>query len=484
MHNMSLRPGFLVLVLISAAAAYAQPGYKIDFRIKGLKDTTVLLAYYNGEQTYLKDTAKVDSHGNFSFDNTKPLQQGVFIIVLDKTQLFQMVIGTDQRFSMETDTSDYVGHMVVNGDEDNKLFFENATFLTKKFKEADPYLKVLRDSISKPDVKKQAREQFNKLSQDVTTYQTELIAKHPATMTARLLKTTREITVPDPPKRADGTIDSTWQFKYYREHYWDNFDLSDDALIRLPKPVYAEKVKDYFDRLFLQIPDTLTKEIVRIAAKIKKNPEAYKYFVYICLSHYQTHKIMGLDEVYVNLYDKFVATGEMDYWLDPKSKQNMKDYVDKLRVSLVGGNAANLIMQDKDLKPKSMYDIKNKYTILYIFNPDCGHCREEFPHLVEFYNKNRVKYDFEVYAVSIDTSMAKMRTFIKDFKVPFTTVNGPRTYVGHWSKFYYAETTPSMYVIDAKHKIIAKKLPVDQLDDFLTRYGMIQNKKPNGNKGT
>jgi hypothetical protein len=35
-----------------------------------------------------------------------------------------------------------------------------------------------------------------------------------------------------------------------------------------------------------------------------------------------------------------------------------------------------------------------------------------------------------------------------------------------------------------KHKIIAKKLPVEQLDDFLTRYGLIQNKKPNGNKGT
>ena len=481
---MSLRPGFLLLVLISAAA-YAQPGYKIDCKIKGLKDTTLLLAYYNGEQTYLKDTAKADSHGNFSFENTKPLQQGVFIVVLgDKVQLFQFVVGQDQRFSMETDTTDYVGHMVVNGDEDNKLFFENAQFITKKFKEADPYLKVLRDSTLKPDAKKQAREEFDKLSKEVTEYQTEVITKHPTTLTARLLKTTKEITVPDPPKRADGTIDSTWQFKYYREHYWDNFDLSDDALIRLDKPIYSKKVKDYLDRLFLQQSDTLSKEIVRLAAKVKKNQEAYKYFVWVCLNHYVSNPIMGLDQVYVNIYDRFIATGEMDFWLPKKNKQDIKDYVDKLRVSMVGGNAANLIMQDKDLKPKSMYDIKNKYTILYIFNPDCGHCREEFPKLVEFYNAKKTKYDFEVYAVSIDTSMAKMRTFIKDFKVPFTTVNGPRTYVGHWSKFYYAETTPSMYIIDAKHKIIAKKLPVEQLDDFLTRYGLIQNKKPNGNKGT
>jgi len=277
--------------------------------------------------------------------------------VLDKTPIFQFVIGLDQRFSMETDTEDYNRHMVVTGDEDNKLFFDNANYLAQKYKESEPIIKILRDSTLKEDAKKEAREQFKKATQDVMAYQSDLIAKHPTTFTARLLKTTREIEIPEPPKKADGTIDSTWQFRYYREHYWDNFDLADDAMLRVQKPMYQEKVKDYLDRLFLQQPDTLTKEVVRLAAKVKKNPEAYKYFVWTCLTHYQTHKIMGLDEVYVNIYDKFIANGEMDFWLDKKTKQNIKEYVDKIRVSLVNHNAGNLIMQDKDLKAKSMYEI-------------------------------------------------------------------------------------------------------------------------------
>ncbi len=37
---------------------------------------------------------------------------------------------------------------------------------------------------------------------------------------------------------------------------------------------------------------------------------------------------------------------------------------------------ANLIMQDAEFKPRSMYDIKNKYTVLFIFDPDCGHCKD------------------------------------------------------------------------------------------------------------
>ncbi|HZY80040.1 MAG TPA: redoxin domain-containing protein [Cyclobacteriaceae bacterium] len=489
---MSVRPGVLLLLLIAllSTASFAQSGYKLDFKVKGLKDTTVYLAYYLMDQTYLRDTAKVNSQGVFSFENTKPLAQGVFMVAANNTTLFQFLIGNNQRFSMETDVSDFTGKMVVTGDEDNKLFFENANFLAKKFKDADPYVKIIRDSTLKEDAKKEAREEFKKHSTEVIAYQDNLIAKHPTTLTARLIKTTREIEVPEAPKRADGTIDSTWQFKYYKAHYFDNFDISDDALLRIGKPMFKKKLTDYLDRLFLQQPDTLTKEIMRLATKVKKNQETYKYFMWTLMSHYQSHQIMGLDEVYVNLYDKFVATGEADYWLDPASKKGIKEYVEKIRVSLVGKNAGNLIMQDKDLKAKSMYDIKNKYTILFFFSPDCGHCKEETPKLVDFYNKNKAKFDIEVYAVSIDTSMLKMRNFIKDYKMPWITVNGPRTYVGHHSKMYYAETTPTMYVIDAKHKIIAKKLPIEQLPEFFQKYESLHPApkpnaaKPNGNKGT
>lgn len=480
---MLLRPGFILLVLLSASA-YAQTGSKLDFKIKGLKDTTVYLGYYSGDQTYIRDTARVSPQGAFTFEDPKTLVQGVYMVVLDRTPIMQFVLGFDQRFLIETDTEDYTAHVVVTGDEDNKLFFENANFLAAKYKEAEPYIKTIRDSTLKEDQKKNAREEFKKFGEQVNAYQNDLVTKHPTTFTARFLKTTKEIEVPAPPKRADGTIDSTWQFRYYREHYWDNFDLADDAMLHLPKPLYKEKVIDYLDRLFIQDPDTLTKEIVRLAAKVKKNPETYKVFVWTCVTHYQQHKIMGLDEVFVNLYDKFVAPGEMDYWLDKKAKQNYKEYVEKVRLSLVGNTAPNLIMQDKELKPRSMYDIKNKYTILFFFSPTCGHCKEETPKLVEFYNKNKTKFDLEVYAVSTDTSMALMRSFIKDLKMPWTTVNGPRTYVGHWSKLYYAETTPTIYVIDSKHKIIAKKLPIEQFDDFFTRYDQTHRPKPNGNKGT
>jgi peroxiredoxin len=466
----------LVVVLVSFSS-YAQTGYKLDFHVKGLKDTTIYLGSYYGEQTVLKDTARVNAQGSFTFEGTKNLAEGIYYLVLKNNKLpLDFVIGKDQQFSIETDTEDYTKHAKINGDEDNVLFQQNATFLADAFKEADPLVKILKDSTISEDGKKSTREAFQKISEKVLAYQKNLIDQNPTTMTARLLNATRDVIVPEAPRKDDGSVDSTWQFKYYRTHYFDNFDLADDAMLRLPKPMYAEKVKDYFDRLFVQQPDTILKEINRIAASVKKNKETYKYFIWTCVIHYQNHKGMGLDEVYVKLYDKYLATGEMDYWIDKKTKGSIKDYVDKIRISLVGMTAPNLIMQDQAFKAKSMYDIRKKYTILFIFDPDCGHCREETPRLVEFYNKNRDKFDFEVYAVSIDTSMKKMRDFIKEFKTDWITVNGPRTYVGHYTKHYYAEQTPSMYIIDEKRKIIAKKLPVDMLPEFFEKYTRLHQK--------
>ena len=143
-------------------------------------------------------------------------------------------------------------------------------------------------------------------------------------------------------------------------------------------------------------------------------------------------------------------------------------------------------MQDLNFQPKSMYDIKAKYTILFIFNPDCGHCREETPKLVDFYNKDKAKYDLEVFAISTDTSMKKMRDFVKEFKTPWITVDGPRSYVKeHFSKLYHSDTTPTIFILDDKKKIIAKKIGVGQLDSFLKKHEkFVQMKKEAGSSAS
>jgi len=476
---------FILFLVFISSQAFSQTGYKITFKIKDWKEQAAYLGQYYGESTHIKDTAQVNQAGEFTFDDKTALPQGVYILVLNKKKsflkIFDFVVGKDQFFTLETDTLDYVQHMKVTGDEDNKLFFENITFNIDRNKEADPLIKILKDSTLKEDQKKEARADFAKINDKVVGYQKDVIAKYPTTMTARMLNAARVVTIPDPPRKANGNIDSTFQLKYYRQHFFDYFDLSDDALIHLPRPVYQEKVKEYLEKLFIPQPDSVTKAIDGMVAKARKNQETYKYLVWNCVFMYQQPEIMGLDEVFVNLYDKYFATGEMDYWVNAKMKQTLKEHADKIRSCMIGRTGANLIMQDVNFQPKSMYDIRARYTILFIFNPDCGHCREETPKLVDFYNKEKAKFNLEVFAVSTDTSMKKLRDFIKEFKTSWITVDGPRSYLKeHFSKLYHSDTTPSIYILDEKKKIIAKKLPVKQLDDFLTKHEKFQQIKKAG----
>ena len=228
--------------LATARQTLAHPGAKGDASEHVWLE---LLQTYLPRRYHAETAHVVDSKGVFTFDGNKPLLQGVYFLVLAKNRIFDFVVGNDQYFSLETAADDYLKNMKVKGDEDNELFVENMNFNMERHKEAEPFIKIIQDSTLKEEQKKEAREAFGKVNVTVIAFQRKLIADHPTTLTARILKATQTIVVPDPPRKPNGSIDSSFQFHYYRDHFFDNFDLADDALIRLPKPFYQEKVKEW-----------------------------------------------------------------------------------------------------------------------------------------------------------------------------------------------------------------------------------------------
>ncbi|HEY0744034.1 MAG TPA: redoxin domain-containing protein [Chryseosolibacter sp.] len=466
-----IRPLALLSMMLISSLSYSQNTYKLDFTVKGIKPGPVYLGFYLQEKTFATDTTEANPSGIFSFTGTKKLAHGIYFLLQDGNLLFDFIIGNDQEFAIETSSEDYIKNMLVKGDDDNRLYLENRKLLMEAQKSIEPQIKILKDSTAAPEAKKEANKVYEETGKTVLAQQEKIIQSNPTSVTARLLKMHKPINVPEPPKKADGSIDSTFQLRYYKQHYFDNFGLGDEVTLRVPKVVYWEKVQNYLDKLFIQQPDTLVKELDKLIKLAKPNQDTYKYLVWNAIVYYQNHSIMGLDQVYVKLVDKYITSGEMDYWLDKKTVSNMKDYAGKLRRAPIGTKAPNLIMQDAQLQPKSMYDIKSKYTVLFFFKPSCGHCREETPKLVSLYNAKKKALNFDVFAVSTDTTMKEMKDFIRDFKTPWTTVNGPRSYIKeHFSKLYYAELTPTVYVLDQNKKIIARRIDVEQIDDFLENY--------------
>lgn len=461
-----MKPCLYFILFICALPVVAQKGYKIDFQIEGLSDTTTYLGYYYGEGTYLRDTALVDDAGRFSFEGNEHLPAGIYFLVLDKTRLFDFVVNKNQHFKITTNQENYVQNLESTGDEDNEVFFNHVRSMFEHNKLAQPHLEMLKDSTANESVRQQAQAKMKEIDSLVQDYQHALVEQNPDALATKFILAQQPLTVPEEIRQS---ADKEKTLQYYRDHFWDNFDLADDALLRYPQPVYRQRIEDYLGNLFLQHPDTLLNAINSLVEVARKNQETYKYLVWNLVLNYQHPKIMGLDAVFVALYDQFFASGEMDFWANEQLKENLKKRADQLRNSLIGKPAPNLIIQDLDKQPRALESITSKYTVIYFYDPDCGFCKKETPRLRDF--SNTTDLDVSVYAVCADSSLTKMTTYIEDMKIGhWINVNGPRTYTDHYKNVYDADTTPTIYLLDERKKIIAKKINADKIQEFLSNH--------------
>jgi alkyl hydroperoxide reductase subunit AhpC len=187
---------------------------------------------------------------------------------------------------------------------------------------------------------------------------------------------------------------------------------------------------------------------------------------------------MGMDAVYVHLVDKYYATGQA-FWMknDTVSLYKMMDRSSKIKPTLIGAKAPNLILSDTSLKrPYSLYDLKSKYTILVFWDHDCGHCKKEIPVLAKEYDKLK-SLGATVYAVSTCSyeEIDKWEKFITENACNWINVGDPYFQQNpNFRTLYDISSTPVIYILDKDKIIRAKRISVDQIEDFITKYDSFQ----------
>jgi len=455
---------FLLSALVGCfllTIAHAQSGgAKISGHITGLKDTTCVLAHYYGSTQYIpKDTARVDGSGNFVFATSDKLPEGLYIAVAPKNRYIELILDSDQEFSFSTDTANVIQHMKVTGSKENELFYTYQQQLGKLYEgvQAMNTQKTL-DAAART-------KQMSDLQQQAQTYRTQFLKDNTGTFAVKLLKATAEPEVPAAPKAANGRPDSVWVFNYFKKHFWDDFDFSDERFIR--SPVLQRKLERYVKELTVQQPDSLIKEADFLVGRAKagKNKEIKSYIIWYLTSQYERPTVMGTDGLYVHMFEKYYATGEMEI-SDPSVLKQIGERVATLKPTLVGKMMVPPAVSDTLGRPVSLANLKADYTVVYFFDPHCGHCRESAPKLKKFVDDYKGK-GVEVVAVATAQTPEEWKKFIREFKMG-KAINGyDYTAKTNYQKQYDVWTTPTVYILDKNKKILARKLPVEQIEDFI-----------------
>lgn len=468
----------LLLALPFLLNASVKKGYEIKVRVSNIKDTVVYLANYFGDKTYLTDTAEVDENGKFVFKGDEALPGGIYIVAMGKLRLFEFMVDKSQFLSIETVGPDYVMNMKSKNSPENQQFYDYMRFSSAKYLEAEPLQKLLK-STKNPDSIALLKKKLEDMNKEVESYKYDFIAKNPGSFLANFFNSMREVDLPPVPKQADGKNDSAFLYRYYRDHYWDNVNLLDDRLLRTP--ILHGKIVQYFDKVILQHPDTLIHYADAMIEKVRNNKEMFKYIVWYLTTWSETSNVMGFDKIFVDMVEKYYMTNQA-YWTNPTVVENLTKKALKLKKILIGEIAPNMIMLDSNLIPQSMHAIKSKYTVLYFWDPECGHCKTESPKLKKLYDDVKNKYNLEVFAVCADTNMVKMKDYIKKNQFTWINVNGPRTLTQNYHDLYDVFSTPVIYLLDENKKILAKRLMTDQLSSFLERWDADVKRKINEGK--
>ncbi len=457
----------LILLVLPLSLFAGQDGYVVKFKIHGLKDSICLVANYYGNGTYVTDTLEVDGKGIATFTAPADQPRGVYILVISDKVYFDFVLNNDMKFTMETDKRDPVGEMKISGSLDNEEFYAYMRYNQEKFKRIQALQQHLKTIENNEDSVKVINDQIVQLNNEIIDYKLNIARERPFSFLAMLINAMKEPVITEVPTLPNGRKDSTYAYRYFKEHYWDDMNLTDNRLIRTP--VFHNKLKKYFDQVVVQNPDSIFKESVILIEKARPDPEMFKYIVWFITYHYENSEIMGFDKVFVDIVDQYYVTGEAT-WVSGPVLENILKKANRIRPLLLGSHAPNMIMMDTTDQLVSLYNVNAFITILLFWDPDCGHCEKEIPHLRELYDKYKEKYELEIFSVCSDTSMAKMKEHIQKKKMTWVNVNGPRTLTGDYHELYDIQTTPVIYILDRDKRILAKRLQSDQVEKFITNY--------------
>lgn len=479
---------FGLLLLFALPLFSLAQGYQIKVKIKGIQQgDTVLLANYYGNKQFVKDSAFADAKSTVTFSGKEAIPGGLYMVVIPGKTYFEIVVNEPQ-FSIETDTADFINTMKVTGSPENQVFYDFLKYSGEK------QFKMQEYSKSYQRIKEQGRsdsleflqKEYLALDKQVNDYKEKLFQDYPQMLITKIFKAMKDPVVPEPPKSADGKVDSFFQYRYYKEHYFDNIDLQDDRLLR--SPVFHNKLNYYFTKFIPQIPDTINQEADRVIKMTGDNKETFKYVVYYVTTTFESSEIMGMDAVFVHMTNKYYRTG-MAYWVDTAQLKKIVDRADILGPLLLGKVAPNLTFPDSNAVPQTLHNIKKGHTILVFWDPSCGHCKTTLPKLYALYDSVRNK-DIDVYSVCIEYDQKKWKDFLIEKGIKWNNVSVLEPKWDAYQKFYtdngldynrnkylldqvnlksYYDiySTPVIMLLDENKKIVAKRLDVDNLREIL-----------------
>ncbi|PWA07118.1 thioredoxin-like domain-containing protein [Flavobacterium laiguense] len=485
----------------------AQTGHEIKINLKNCNDTVAYLAFYQFDKLYISDTCQKVVNGNIIFKGKKNLDKGVYFLLSQaKGNYFDFIIDEQsQKQQINSDKANLLENLKAVNSKQNENFFNYIRFVTAKNKEFEGFKKSIKEQ-KKPDSIALLTKEYKVLNDGILENDANTIAQNKGTYLADIINLKTEKTTKDIPKASNGRPDSIFVYNYYKKHFWDGVNFQDDAMLR--NPFFTNKIKQYFNTVVVQHPDSVCVEIDRMMLKTKKDTKMNMLLLAYFTQTYEIPKLMGMDKVFVYMVDNYFKTGKAKGVYDESVIDIIIKRGNVLAPLQLGKTAPELYMIDipgHDVIAKMGFDtaktsdeitkiyyankpeiektyvtlssIKADYLILLFWDVDCGHCQKEVPKILEMYHDfQKEKKDVKVFGVYTQNEFDKYKKYIIDNKIDWINVYDG-VHINNLKEKYDVVTTPVMYILDKNKVIKAKGIGSEAIKSIITQMEKEYSKK-------
>lgn len=156
-----------------------------------------------------------------------------------------------------------------------------------------------------------------------------------------------------------------------------------------------------------------------------------------------------------------------------KPGQRVKDIIDKTLATQIGALAPDFTAPDPEGNEVSLYEIKDKVTIIDFWAAWCAPCRKENPNMVRLYEKYHDK-GLEIIGVSLDGNSRQKEPkkawidAIEKDGLKWHQVSNLNYFYDPVAKKYNIKAIPATFILDGEGRIIAKNLRGPALEQKLS----------------
>jgi len=449
----------------------AQP-FALKLQVSNLPSRTIVLGQVKGDKFVTVDTLQIqlatislptESESaqqvkKISFQFKESATPGIYRLILGKTRVAEIMneppqqldfIFNHENLVFDTDFKAPEDSLKIIQSEENWVWFA----FKKQEKDYNARIKELEMEVNyyqtyaKPLELTKRKEKYNGLQKERDSLITKTVTQYSNLFATKLIKMYREPFL-------DGNLTEQQRKEVFKNEFFNQLDFTDEALIN--SSIYTEKAFQYLmanaqkGLMREQQEQEFVKATEITLQNTNKNPLVYEFILDYLVRGFEK---MNLDNVLKSIAGKYEGTT-----CQSDEKTTLERRLAFLKYMTVGATVPDFTLNDINGDPVTLSDVQKEKTLLIFWASWCPHCNEMLPQ-IKNWQKQQENNDFEVVAISLDTSDTDWKNKVTELGIQsWHNLSDLKGWDGEIAKKYNIYATPTLIVIGNDRKIISLHL--------------------------